>query len=82
MERDVAEKYLSDARQYFDRKSFRGFPSEAEKKVIYESYWSPSQVKARSHPNMLAAQSWMNQFYSAEPGQKSMSLERKETRDK
>lgn len=41
--------------------------------VIYESYWSPSQVKARSHPNMLATQSWMNQFYSAAPDQKSKS---------
>lgn len=40
-------------------------------KVIYESYWSPSQVKARSHPNMLATQSWMNQLYTADAKQKS-----------
>lgn len=39
--------------------------------VVYESYWSPSQVKARSHQNMLATQSYMNQFYTADPDQKS-----------
>jgi hypothetical protein len=42
--------------------------------VIYESYWSPSQVKARSHPNMLATQSWMNQLYRADADQKSKTL--------
>jgi hypothetical protein len=39
--------------------------------VVYESYWSPSQVKARSHPNMLKTQSWMNQLYRADADQKS-----------
>ncbi|KAJ5593679.1 hypothetical protein N7537_010583 [Penicillium hordei] len=67
---DVAEGLLSDVRQYFDAHPFKGFPSDNEKKVIYESYWSPSQVKARSHPNMLATQSWMNQLYSADADQK------------
>ncbi|KAJ5819759.1 hypothetical protein N7474_005350 [Penicillium riverlandense] len=66
----VAEGLLSDVRQYFDARPFKGFPSDAEKKIIYESYWSPSQVKARSHPNMLATQSWMNQLYSADADQK------------
>ncbi|OQE32550.1 hypothetical protein PENFLA_c001G05318 [Penicillium flavigenum] len=66
----VTEDLLADVRQYFDGHSFKGFPSDAEKKVIYESYWSPSQVKARSHPNMLAAQSWMNQLYRADADQK------------
>ncbi|KAE8542256.1 hypothetical protein D1P53_001029 [Cryptococcus gattii VGV] len=46
-----------------------GVPAAAEKKVVYESYWSPSQVKARSHPNMLATQAWMNQRYHADPKQ-------------
>lgn len=39
--------------------------------IIYESYWSPSQVKARSHPNMLTTESWTNQLYSADKDQKS-----------
>ncbi|KAJ5426134.1 hypothetical protein N7465_001204 [Penicillium sp. CMV-2018d] len=66
----VTEDLLADVRQYFDGHSFTGFPSDAEKKVIYESYWSPSQVKARSHSNMLVAQSWMNQLYRADADQK------------
>ncbi|CAG8093103.1 unnamed protein product [Penicillium salamii] len=65
-----AEALLADVRKYFERHPFKGFPADAANKVIYESYWSPSQVKARSHPNMLATQSWMNQFYSAAPDQK------------
>lgn len=95
--KDVAEGYLSDMRHYVAAHPFKGYPSDAEKKVctnqlrplylpwfsfrmkdfhidneqvIYESYWSPSQVKARSHPNMLATQSWMNQLYSADADQK------------
>jgi Protein of unknown function (DUF1479). len=92
---DVAEGLLSDVRQYFDAHPFKGFPSDKEKKVmicfhvdracsdlnqvIYESYWSPSQVKARSHPNMLATQSWMNQLYSADADQKSNQHFSKET---
>ncbi|CAI7626420.1 unnamed protein product [Penicillium bialowiezense] len=68
--KDVAEGLLTDVRGYFDSHKFKGFPSDAEKKVIYESYWSPSQVKARSHPNMLATQSWMNQLYTADADQK------------
>lgn len=43
-------------------------------KVVYESYWSPSQVKARAHPNMLATQSWMSRFYTANGNEKSESF--------
>lgn len=70
VEKDVTEGLLSDARQYLTSRLFKGFPSTSDKKVIYESYWSPSQVKARSHPNMLATQSWMNQLYTADADQK------------
>ncbi|KAL3260527.1 hypothetical protein ABHI18_004502 [Aspergillus niger] len=70
VDKDVTEKLLSDVRQYLTSRPFKGFPSTSDKKVIYESYWSPSQVKARSHPNMLATQSWMNQLYTADANQK------------
>jgi hypothetical protein len=90
------EALLSDVRDYFGSHKFKGFPSEGEKKVVYESYWSKSQVKvrrsfcsrhnrhwlrnapkqARSHPNMLIAQTWMNQQYKADPSQRSESLRR------
>ncbi|KAH6884384.1 hypothetical protein B0T10DRAFT_409939 [Thelonectria olida] len=70
MPKDAAEALLSDVRGYFSKHAFKGFPSDAEQKVVYESYWSQSQVKARSHPNMLATQAWMNQFYTADADQK------------
>lgn len=88
VDKDVTERLLSDVRKYLTSRPFQGFPSASKEKVsipvdirksetklekvIYESYWSPSQVKARSHPNMLATQSWMNQLYTAHPDQKSM----------
>ncbi|KAG7416794.1 hypothetical protein ACKAV7_003577 [Fusarium commune] len=70
MPKDSTEALLEDVRGYFSRHAFKGFPADSDKKVVYESYWSPSQVKARSHPNMLATQTWMNQFYTADADQK------------
>ncbi|KAF2012423.1 DUF1479-domain-containing protein [Aaosphaeria arxii CBS 175.79] len=68
--RDLTETLLAEVREYFAVNTFKGFPSNADKKVVYESYWSPSQVKARSHPNMLTTQSWMSQLYTAGVNQK------------
>ncbi|PWY94518.1 DUF1479-domain-containing protein [Aspergillus sclerotioniger CBS 115572] len=70
VDKDVTENLLADARQYLTSRPFKGFPADSDEKVIYESYWSPSQVKARSHPNMLYTQSWMNQLYTADANQK------------
>lgn len=87
MPKDVTETLLCEVRQYLAAHAFKGFPSNADKKVsrpssmqlgadlnqvVYESYWSPSQVKARSHPNMLTTQSWMNQLYTADANQTSL----------
>ncbi|OXG77983.1 hypothetical protein C345_06401 [Cryptococcus neoformans A2-102-5] len=69
MPKSETEGLLKDVRQYFGTHPMTGFPAAAEKKVVYESYWSPSQVKARSHPSMLATQAWMNQRYHADPKQ-------------
>lgn len=30
---------------------------------VYELYWSPSQIKARSHPNMIKAQRFLMEFW-------------------
>ncbi|KAL6885658.1 hypothetical protein GGI43DRAFT_426627 [Trichoderma evansii] len=70
MPKGDAEALLSDVRQYLSANTFKGFPSNEENKIVYESYWSPSQVKARSHPNMLATQAWMNQMYTTDSSQK------------
>jgi hypothetical protein len=32
------------------------------------SSWTPSQVAARSHPNVLRAQAWLNGLYHIRPG--------------
>lgn len=39
----------------------RAFP--VDNPQVYELYWSPSQVKARSHPNLIAAQRFLMQFW-------------------
>lgn len=41
-----------------------GFP--AERPAVYELYWTPSQILARAHPNVLKAQSFlMSHWHSA-----------------
>ncbi len=45
-----------------DNKSvIKGFPEDD--KMVFEAYWSPAELKARSHPNMIAAQSFANQLW-------------------
>ncbi|KAH9845410.1 Isopenicillin N synthase-like, partial [Teratosphaeria destructans] len=39
----------------------RAFPPENPQ--VYELYWSPAQVRARSHPNLLAAQRFLLSFW-------------------
>lgn len=39
----------------------KAFP--AENPQVYELYWSPSQIKARAHPNLLAAQKFLMSFW-------------------
>ncbi|CAE6506216.1 unnamed protein product [Rhizoctonia solani] len=42
----------------------RGFP--ADNKQFFELYWSESQLRARSHPNMLSATAWLNSLFHAQ----------------
>ncbi|KAF2766992.1 DUF1479-domain-containing protein [Teratosphaeria nubilosa] len=39
----------------------KAFPPENPQ--VYELYWSPAQVRARSHPNLLAAQKFLMSFW-------------------
>ncbi|KAL8778291.1 MAG: hypothetical protein Q9213_007478 [Squamulea squamosa] len=51
----------------------RGFP--APNPAVYELYWSPSQVLARAHPNILRAQSFlMSHWHSALKSSNTSSL--------
>ncbi|KAI1945431.1 hypothetical protein LOZ12_005278 [Ophidiomyces ophidiicola] len=44
----------------------KAFP--ADKPTVYELYWSPSQVEARAHPNMLATQRFLHSlWHSSDP---------------
>ncbi|WVW84370.1 hypothetical protein I302_106404 [Kwoniella bestiolae CBS 10118] len=70
MDRSKTEKLLADCREYLEGNPHSGFPTDAKKKVVYETYWSPSQIKARTDPNMLRTQAFMNQMFKAAPGQK------------
>jgi len=42
----------------------------ADDKQFFQLYWTKSQVKARSHPNVLAASVWLNNLYHTKDGQK------------
>lgn len=71
MPRDETEALHKSVREYFEANpSFRGFPADADRKVVYESYWSAAQVRARSHPNMLATQQFVMGMYHAHPDQR------------
>ena len=50
-----------------------GFP--ADDPQIWELYWSPSQLRARSHPNTLKAATWLNTafFHTRNPDAISLS---------
>ncbi|KAK5131820.1 hypothetical protein LTR08_000575 [Meristemomyces frigidus] len=39
----------------------KAFPKEAPQ--VFELYWSPAQIKARSHPNVIAAQRFLMGFW-------------------
>ncbi|KAK9246404.1 hypothetical protein V1506DRAFT_535461 [Lipomyces tetrasporus] len=53
--KDLARSYKFDAEKYIKANpSVVAFPKDSPS--VYELYWSPSQVRARSHPNLLLAQ--------------------------
>ncbi|ETI23404.1 hypothetical protein G647_05206 [Cladophialophora carrionii CBS 160.54] len=66
--REQALDLKQRARDYIaaNRSKVRAFP--ADNPAVYELYWTPSQVQARSHPNMLKAQSFLASFWhSSDP---------------
>jgi hypothetical protein len=52
--KDIARQYKYDLDDYIAKNPVKGFP--AEKPTVFELYWSPSQIKARSHPGLLRVQ--------------------------
>ena len=66
----VTEKAALDWKELVKRyvktnPSTKGFP--ADKPAVYELYWSPSQILARAHPNLLKTQAFlMSHWHSAD----------------
>ena len=57
--KELAQRYIKT------NPSTKGFP--ADKPAVYELYWSPSQILARAHPNLLKSQAFlMSHWHSAD----------------
>ena len=65
--RDEANALKEELRQYIKANpQTKAFPEDNPQ--VYELYWSPTQVKARSHPNLLQAQRFLlNYWHSKDP---------------
>jgi hypothetical protein len=66
--REEALDLKAQARAYVqaNRSSVRAFPTDDP--AVYELYWTPSQTTARSHPNVLSTQTFLqNLWHSSEP---------------
>ncbi|TEY46330.1 hypothetical protein BOTCAL_0316g00110 [Botryotinia calthae] len=63
----IARGYKQEVEDYVKlNPSTKGFPPNDPQ--VYELYWSPPQVKARGHPNMIIAQKFLlNLWHSADP---------------
>ncbi|KAK6366588.1 hypothetical protein LTS17_010674 [Exophiala oligosperma] len=66
--RDEALVLKQQALDYIaaNQSKVKAFPPDSP--AVYELYWTPSQVQARAHPNMLKAQSFLASFWhSSDP---------------
>ncbi|KIW27071.1 uncharacterized protein PV07_06849 [Cladophialophora immunda] len=66
--REQALDFKQQAKEYIaaNRSKIKAFPPDNP--AVYELYWTPSQVQARAHPNMLRAQSFLASFWhSSDP---------------
>ncbi|KAI5295516.1 hypothetical protein KEM52_001151 [Ascosphaera acerosa] len=66
--RSEAADLKQEAEEYVaaNRERVKAFPADSP--AVYEIYWSPAQVKARSHPRLLQAQQQLQAFWhSSDP---------------
>jgi len=63
-----AISWREDLKQYVKKNPVEGIPEED--KQFFQLYWTKSQVRARAHPNVLAASSWLNTMYHVKTGGK------------
>lgn len=61
-----ALKLKSDVQEYIRKNpQTKAFPQD--KPVVYELYWSPSQIRARAHPQVIETLNFANSFWHASP---------------
>ena len=67
VEQEVALSWKEEIRSYIKANpATKAFP--ADNPAVFELYWSPGQMKARAHPNMLETQRFLLSFWhSKEP---------------
>ncbi|KAL9003739.1 MAG: hypothetical protein Q9188_003403 [Gyalolechia gomerana] len=64
--RMVPEKEALDWKELVQRSDiYKGFPTTNP--AVYELYWSPSQILARAHPNILKSQRFLMSHWRAAP---------------
>ncbi|PSN61763.1 DUF1479 domain protein [Corynespora cassiicola Philippines] len=66
--KEKALEYKARAREYIaaNKSRVNAFPKDDP--AVYELYWTPSQVRARAHPDMLTAQSFLTKlWHSSDP---------------
>lgn len=63
---DEARALENEVKEYIAQNpQTKGFP--ADKKVVYELYWSKAQIKARGHPNTRKSTDFVNSLWHASP---------------
>ncbi|KAL9112827.1 MAG: hypothetical protein Q9227_002904 [Pyrenula ochraceoflavens] len=73
LSRDEALDLKSQARSYIaqNRQHVKAFPASSP--AVYELYWSPAQVRARAHPDVLQTQRFLQSLWHASPSSSSIS---------
>ncbi|KAI6099728.1 hypothetical protein F5141DRAFT_1190563 [Pisolithus sp. B1] len=62
-----AVKWKSDLVDFINKNPHApGFPEDD--KQFFHLYWTPSQVRARAHPNVLKVNAWLNNLYHFKSG--------------
>ncbi|KAK9234044.1 hypothetical protein V1525DRAFT_88821 [Lipomyces kononenkoae] len=74
LDKDVARSYKFDAEKYIkSNPSVVAFPKNNPS--VYELYWSPSQLHARSHPNVLLAQKALMSLWHSSENESQLSTQ-------
>lgn len=74
MPQDEALGWKEEIKQYIAKNpNTKGFPNDNP--AVYELYWSPGQIKARAHPNMLETQRFVMSFWHSNNPEAPISTE-------